>query len=226
ELGAVEESADGQRRLTAIGRQMARLPVDVKLSRMLVAAQAHGCLRAMLPIAAFLGVQDPRERPPEARAAADNAHAQFADARSEFVGILRLWQAYDQAHGQLTQSKLREWCGKRFVGFLRMREWRELHRQLKLLCTELGWAEEEPAQSLEPLLAGSPAAEAGQASARPTRGELHRAARLAREGKSAATAATPATPAALPPPEPESGNRYSPRQRSAAYQALHRALIA
>ncbi|MBO9631455.1 MAG: ATP-dependent helicase HrpB, partial [Shinella sp.] len=66
ELGAIEE-ADGQRRLTAIGRQMARLPVDVKLARMLVAAQAHGCLRPMLPIAAFLGVQDPRERPPEAR---------------------------------------------------------------------------------------------------------------------------------------------------------------
>src|SRR5690606_19913246 len=79
ELGAVEDSGSGQRRLTAIGRQMARLPVDVKLSRMLVAAQAHGCLRAMLPIAAFLGVQDPRERPREAREAADNAHAQFAD---------------------------------------------------------------------------------------------------------------------------------------------------
>src|SRR5690606_27600884 len=75
ELGAVEDAGNGHRRLTAIGGQMARLPVDVKLSRMLVAAQAHGCLRAMLPIAAFLGVQDPRERPPEAREAADNAHA-------------------------------------------------------------------------------------------------------------------------------------------------------
>jgi HrpA-like helicases len=183
ELGAVEDAGNGQRRLTAIGRQMARLPVDVKLSRMLVAAQAHGCLRAMLPIAAFLGVQDPRERPPEAREAADNAHAQFADPRSEFVGILRLWQAYDDAHGELTQSKLRDWCGKRFLGFLRMREWRELHRQLKLLCNELGWHEEEPQRSLLPLLAGAPAATEAREGNRPTRGELHRAARLAREGK-------------------------------------------
>ncbi len=226
ELGAIEETGNGQRRLTAVGRQMARLPVDVKLSRMLVAAQAHGCLRAMLPIAAFLGVQDPRERPPEARAAADNAHAQFADARSEFVGILRLWSAYDEAHGQLTQSRLRDWCGKRFLGFLRMREWRELHRQLKLLCGELGWSEEDAAQSLEPLLAGAPAeGEARATSQRPSRGELHRAARLAREGKSTADAPPPAeaAPAASPA---GTGSRHSPRQRAAAYQALHRALIA
>ncbi len=226
ELGAIEETADGQRRLTAIGRQMARLPVDVKLSRMLVAAQAHGCLRAMLPIAAFLGVQDPRERPPEARAAADNAHAQFADARSEFVGILRIWQAYDEAHGQLTQSRLRDWCGKRFLGFLRMREWRELHRQLKLLCAELGWTEEDPGQSLEPLLAGSPAGEAREAPARPSRGELHRAARLAREGKAPAAPAAPVATGSVPAAVADTASRYSQRQRAAAYQALHRALIA
>ena len=182
ELGAIEDAGDGRRRLTAIGRQMARLPVDVKLARMLVAAQAHGCLRAMLPIAAFLGVQDPRERPPEAREAADNAHAQFADPRSEFVGIVRLWQAYESACEELTQSKLRDWCGKRFLGFLRMREWRELHRQLKLLCAELGWHEEPAEQALLPLLAGAPAiGENVAASSRPSRGELQRAARLARE---------------------------------------------
>ena len=103
---------------------MARLPVDVKLARMLVAAQAAGCLRPMLVIASFLGIRDPRERPPEARGAADSAHAQFADGRSEFVGVLRLWDAYRQAHEDLTQSKLRDWCGRHFLGFLRMREWR------------------------------------------------------------------------------------------------------
>ncbi|HKN78830.1 MAG TPA: DUF3418 domain-containing protein, partial [Lysobacter sp.] len=116
-----------------------RLPVDVKLARMLVAANTHGCLREMLTIAAFLGIQDPRERPADQRAAADNAHAQFADPRSEFVGILKLWDAYQAAHEELTQSKLRAWCDKHFLGFLRMREWRELHRQLKLLCDELDW---------------------------------------------------------------------------------------
>ncbi len=233
ELGAIEtsdgEAGDGQRRLTAIGRQMARLPVDVKLARMLVAAQAHGVLRAMLPIAAFLGVQDPRERPPEAREAADNAHAQFADARSEFVGILRLWQAYDTAHEDLTQSKLRDWCGKRFLGFLRMREWRELHRQLKLLCEELGWREETVEHAVLPLLAGTPAGDERAAADRPTRGELHRAARLAREGKAAESAPVPVAKAAgarKKAATPDAASRFGARERAAAYQSLHRALLA
>ncbi len=135
ELGAV----DKDRKLTAIGRQMSRLPVDVKLARMLVAAHGNASLREMTVIASFLGIQDPRERPPEAREAADNAHAKFADQKSEFIGILKLWQAYRDAHEELTQSKLRDWCERNFLGFLRMREWRELHRQLLLLCEELGW---------------------------------------------------------------------------------------
>ncbi|WP_267105623.1 ATP-dependent RNA helicase HrpA, partial [Xanthomonas sacchari] len=191
ELGAVgEPDRHGLRKLTEIGRKMARLPVDVKLARMLVAAQQHGCLRPMLVIAAFLGIQDPRERPPEAREAADNAHAKFADARSEFVGILRLWDGYRQAHEDLTQSKLRDWCGRHFLGFLRMREWRELHRQLHLLCAELGWTEEPAEASLRPLLAGASApapARDAETAARATRGQLHRAARLAREGRGTGT---------------------------------------
>ena len=133
ELGAV----DAHRKLTAIGRTMAKLPVDVKLARMLVAAHAHGVLREMLVIASFLGIQDPRERPADARAAADAAHAQFADAKSEFIGILKLWAGYRTAHEELTQSQLRKWADKHFLGFLRLREWWELHRQLKLQCEEL-----------------------------------------------------------------------------------------
>ncbi|GHC08684.1 ATP-dependent RNA helicase HrpA [Thermomonas carbonis] len=135
ELGAV----DAQRKLTAIGRTMSKLPVDVKLARMLVAATTHGVLREMIVIASFLGISDPRERPADARAAADAAHAQFADPKSEFVGILKLWQAYREAHEELTQSQLRKWADKQFLGFLRLREWWELHRQLKLQCQELGW---------------------------------------------------------------------------------------
>ena len=137
ELGAV----DADRRLTAIGRTMARLPVDVKLARMLVAAQQHGCLREMLVIAAFLGIQDPRERPADQRAAADNAHALFADPKSEFAGILRLWDAFREAHEARTQSQLRKWAAQHFLSFLRLREWRELHRQLKLLSESLGWTQ-------------------------------------------------------------------------------------
>ncbi|MBP3974896.1 ATP-dependent RNA helicase HrpA [Pseudoxanthomonas spadix] len=234
ELGAVTEAdRHGLRQLTEVGRRMARLPVDVKLARMLVAAQAHGCLRPMLVIAAFLGVQDPRERPPEARAAADNAHARFADARSEFVGILRLWDGYRVAHEELTQSRLRDWCQRHFLSFLRMREWRELHRQLRLLCEELGWAEEPAPASMEPLLAGSPAAPVGhqgKPSARPTRGELHRAARLAREGKakpgSESTFPCSAAGPGVGVGKVDSDPGFASRQRSAAYQSLHRALIA
>ncbi|UHQ19819.1 ATP-dependent RNA helicase HrpA [Lysobacter sp. KIS68-7] len=143
ELGAVEEGDKGLRKLTSIGRTMARLPVDVKLARMLVAAHERGCLREMLAIASFLGIQNPRERPADQRGAADTAHAQFADQKSEFVGILKLWDAYRTAHEDLTQSKLRQWAEKHFLGFLRLREWRELHRQLKLLCDELGWKQND-----------------------------------------------------------------------------------
>ncbi|BCT91611.1 ATP-dependent helicase [Lysobacter helvus] len=147
ELGAVEEGGSNEarqaRKLTAIGRTMARMPVDVKLARMLVAAKDIGCLREMLVIAAFLGIQDPRERPSDQRGAADTAHALFADPKSEFVGILKLWDAYRVAHEDLTQSKLRAWAEKHFLGFLRLREWRELHRQLKLLCDELGWQQND-----------------------------------------------------------------------------------
>ncbi|WP_133000639.1 ATP-dependent RNA helicase HrpA [Luteimonas arsenica] len=133
ELGAV----DAARKLTATGRLMAKLPVDVKLARMLVAANERRCLRELLVIAAFLGIQDPRERPADQRAAADAAHAAFSDPKSEFVAILRLWEAYRNAHEDLTQSQLRKWCDRNFLGFLRMREWRELHRQLKLQCEAL-----------------------------------------------------------------------------------------
>ncbi|HET9049821.1 MAG TPA: ATP-dependent RNA helicase HrpA [Chiayiivirga sp.] len=140
ELGAV----DRQRHLSKIGRDMARWPVDVALARMLIAARTHGVLRSMLVIAAFLGIQDPRERPVDRRQAADQAHAEMADARSEFIGILKLWEAYRAAHEELSQSKLREWCERHFLGFLRMREWRELHRQLRLLTDEQAWASEHP----------------------------------------------------------------------------------
>lgn len=139
ELGAV----DKHRQLTPVGKQMAAFAVDVKLARMLIAAKERGALREMIVIASFLGLQDPRERPQEAREAADRAHAAFADERSEFVSILKLWDAYRAAHEDLSQSKLRDWCGQRFLNYLRLREWRELHRQLILNCEALGWAQNE-----------------------------------------------------------------------------------
>ena len=135
ELGAI----DGRRQLTAIGRQMAHLPVDVKLARMLAAANSHDVLHEMTVIAAFMGISDPRERPADAKQAADNAHRLFQDASSEFLGVIQLWRAYRQAHDDFSQSQLRKWCERHFLSYLRMREWRELHRQLLISCQELQW---------------------------------------------------------------------------------------
>ncbi len=140
EIGAI----DADRKLAAIGRTIARLPIDVALGRMLVEAEQRGALRELLVLASFLSIQDPRERPADARQAADQAHAAFADPKSDFASVLKLWTAYTTAHEDLTQSKLRGWCEAHFLSFLRMREWRELHRQLLLLVTdELKWGLEK-----------------------------------------------------------------------------------
>jgi ATP-dependent helicase HrpA len=135
ELGAI----DTHKALSVIGRQMARLPVDVKLSRMLVAANGHGVLHELLIIASFMGIQDPRERPAEAKQAADAAHQQFADQGSEFLSMINLWLQFKLAHEDLSQSQLRKWCEKNYLSYLRMREWRELHRQLLITCQDLQW---------------------------------------------------------------------------------------
>ena len=135
ELAAIDEN----RQLSATGTSMARLPIDVALARMLVEAKRLGALRELLILVSFLSIQDPRERPADARQAADQAHAAFTDHKSDFVSVLNLWQAHALAHEDMTQSKLRDWCRAHFLSYLRMREWRELHRQLLLIADELGW---------------------------------------------------------------------------------------
>ncbi|MFK2877325.1 ATP-dependent RNA helicase HrpA [Rhodanobacter hydrolyticus] len=146
EIGAIDDT----RTLTAIGRTLARLPIDVQLARMLVEAEKLHALRELITIAAFLSIQDPRERPADARQQADAAHAAFADPKSDFVGVLNLWREYDKAHEELTQSKLRDWCSRHFLSFMRMREWRELHRQLLLVVQELGWKLSPPSYAAVP----------------------------------------------------------------------------
>jgi ATP-dependent helicase HrpA len=124
ELGAV----DGERRITRMGRQMASLPVDPRLARILVESVRSGCVEDCLTIVAFLSIQDPRERPSDKTEAADERHAQFADERSDFVGVLRLWSASrEHATGN---RPLRRWCHENFLSFLRMREWSDLREQL------------------------------------------------------------------------------------------------
>ncbi|MGA8277855.1 MAG: ATP-dependent RNA helicase HrpA [Rhodanobacteraceae bacterium] len=130
EIGAI----DAERRLNEIGRRIARWPVDVALARMLIEADRLGVTAELLVLVAFLAIPDPRERPADARAQADAAHAQFVEPKSDFLGVLKLWRVASSAHEDLTQARLREWCRVNFLSFLRLREWRELHRQLLLIA--------------------------------------------------------------------------------------------
>ncbi|WP_426702320.1 ATP-dependent RNA helicase HrpA [Rhodanobacter sp. Col0626] len=159
EIGAIDDT----RKLTPIGRTLARLPIDVQLARMLVEGEKLHALRELLTIVSFLSVQDPRERPSDARQQADAAHAVFADPKSDFAGVLNLWRAYHDAHEELTQSKLRDWCSRHFLSFMRMREWRELHRQLLLVVQEIGWKmERAPSEKPLPARSAPPPARRGR----------------------------------------------------------------
>lgn len=134
ELGAVNE----RREITALGRQMARLPLDPRVARMIVSAKKEGCVREILIIASALSIQDPRERPMDKREAADNAHAKFKADDSDFMSYLKLWDWYAQALSQKTSNRdLLNQCHQHFLSFLRLKEWRELHSQLLDMVSEL-----------------------------------------------------------------------------------------
>ena len=126
ELGAV----NARHRLTRLGRRMAAIPIDPTLSRMLLAAEARGVVPELLIIASALSIQDPRERPADHQSQADQAHARFRDPRSDFVALLNLWRYYEEQRQALSENQLRKLCRREFLSYLRMREWRDLHRQL------------------------------------------------------------------------------------------------
>jgi ATP-dependent helicase HrpA len=131
------QAMSGERRVTALGRQIATLPVDPRLGRMLLAAARQRCLAEMLVIAAFLETQDPRERPADLQQQADATHALFADNRSDFVTVLNLWRVFGEQAVALSGNQLRRWCREHFLSFLRMREWQDLHQQLTRSVREL-----------------------------------------------------------------------------------------
>lgn len=139
ELGAVDE----QRRLTPLGEQLARLPVDPRLGRMLLAAQHDGCLAEMLIIVSALSIQDVRERPADKTQAADQAHATWRHAQSDFLTLLNLWRWYEEQARHLSQTKLRALCEQHFLSYVRMREWRALYQELRGLFHEQGVRENE-----------------------------------------------------------------------------------
>ncbi len=132
ELGAI----DAARELTPLGRQLARFPVDPRIARMILAGAERGCLDDVLVIAAALNIQDPRERPRDLQQRADELHRRFRDERSDFASLLKLWDFVREAEGRGT-SQLRRACKESFLSFLRVREWRDIHRQLVEVVREL-----------------------------------------------------------------------------------------
>lgn len=124
-------------RLTEVGRRLARLPIDPRLGRMILEAERLGCLRDVLVIAAALSVQDPRERPEEQRAQADQLHARFTHESSDFLTWLNLWRHLKQQQKELSSSAFRRMCKREHLNYLRIREWQDYESQLRQVCKEM-----------------------------------------------------------------------------------------
>ncbi|HHK6003845.1 TPA: DUF3418 domain-containing protein [Neisseria subflava] len=138
--------ANTRYRLTKLGEQMARLPIDPKIARILLAAKKHDCMAEILVIASALSIQDPRERPLEVRDAAAKAHERFTDKQSDFLAYLNIWDSFQRERDKgLSNKQLVQWCRQYFLSHLRMREWRELHHQLAQTAIEMGLTTKEAA---------------------------------------------------------------------------------
>ena len=132
ELGALDvRQEDPRRRLTPLGRTLAQLPLDPRLARMVVEAGRNGCVRDVLVIAAALSIQDPRERPADSQQAATQMHQRFADETSDFLAFLNLWRYLQAQQKAMSSSAFRRMCKREFLSYLRVREWQDLHSQLR-----------------------------------------------------------------------------------------------
>ncbi|GAA6135294.1 ATP-dependent RNA helicase HrpA [Oceaniserpentilla sp. 4NH20-0058] len=137
ELGAV--SKDNQ--INAVGRALSKLPVDPRIARMLFEANKRQALQETLIIAAALSIQDPRERPPEKQQQADQKHAEFRHEESDFLTLLSIWNSFEEQRQALSNNQLRQFCKKHFLNYMRMREWRDVHYQLRIQCKDLKFEE-------------------------------------------------------------------------------------
>ncbi|WP_432071494.1 ATP-dependent RNA helicase HrpA [Streptomyces wuyuanensis] len=151
ELGALEpaqkspqEGRKGQR-LTQLGRKLAQLPVDPRLARMVIEADKNGCVREVMVIAAALSIQDPRERPADKQAQADQQHARFKDETSDFLAYLNLWRYVREQQKERGSSSFRRMCKQEYLNFLRIREWQDIYAQLRTVAKQMGMHLEEPA---------------------------------------------------------------------------------
>ncbi len=146
ELGATGDD----NALTPLGHELARLPLDPRVGRMILAAREQQALREMLIIASALSVQDPRDRPLEAQEQADQAHRRFADERSEFLQWLKIWAWFDEAVAHKKSNRqLSDACRANFLSHLRLREWRDVHTQLLTVVREQSWRLNESAATVE-----------------------------------------------------------------------------
>ena len=132
ELNAIDDRQD----LTSLGRRISRFPVDPRIARILIEAEDNHCLSEVLPIAAALEIQDPRERPLESQQAADEAHAQFKDETSDFLSLLKLWMYYGDIRTKKSRSQVEKTLRRQFISPTRMREWADVYRQLKELISQ------------------------------------------------------------------------------------------
>ena len=159
ELGAIEfddsDAGDGMDinnsfKLTAIGKQLAELPLDPRIGRILLSAKEQNALKEVTIIASALATQDPRDRPMDQAAAADQAHLQFADERSEFLSFVKLWNWYQDAlQHKHSNRQLENLCKSKFLSPRRLREWRDVHGQLHTMLGEKGWKENSLAATYE-----------------------------------------------------------------------------
>ncbi|MEW2161470.1 ATP-dependent RNA helicase HrpA [Streptomyces sp. NPDC007084] len=159
ELNALDPAEkDVRKRLTPTGRKLAQLPVDPRLARMVLEADKNGCAREVMVIAAALSIQDPRERPSEKQAQADQQHARFKDETSDFLAFLNLWRYLREQQKERGSSAFRRMCKQEYLNFLRIREWQDIYSQLRTVAKQMGIhlnEEDAPEQSVHvSLLAG------------------------------------------------------------------------
>ncbi len=145
ELAALDE----KRQLTPLGKRLARLPIDPRLGRMLLASADEGCVSEVLTIVSALSIQDPRERPFDKRQAADEQHAEFNTETSDFAAWLNLWNFVQVQKGNLSNSQFRKMCKQRFLSALRIIEWMDVRKQLERLCKELDLKQSSSEASLD-----------------------------------------------------------------------------
>lgn len=147
ELGAINKAKQQHLKLTETGRQLARLPIDPRLARMVLAARDFASVRELMVITAALSIQDPRERPAEAKQKSDQQHARFHDKSSDFIAYLNLWNYLQEQQKELSNNQFRKQCKKEFIHYLRVREWQDLYMQMRQSVREMGLPiNEEPAQ--------------------------------------------------------------------------------